>query len=480
MSPTLKAATTAMVLAVASCGAHRTTPRIGDVEDVGTSAKAEREAPAASQHSTCERTRARVVELSAGASFTCARFSDNTVKCWGSNQNGELGQGDTRPRHTISELPAIPLPSQVLRSIRSSGGHSCVLTGAGQVGCWGNNFEGVLGVETSGALGDDPDEMGVSFSFVDLGSKGECADVSVGAGHVCALLISGSLKCWGWNEDGQLGLGDRRSRGAKKADLGEALPTVDVGRGRLVKGVSVGQKHTCAILDDDTLKCWGDNEFGQLGLGDTRSRGGAPVEMGDALPRVDLGSSRTVRSVAASDQHTCALLDDDSVKCWGAGFSGALGQGSSKTIGTRAGQMGNRLLPIAVSGSSRPKQVFAAGLHSCLTFEDGALKCWGSNSYGVLGLGDHSDRGLFPVEMGAGLPAVSVGTGRKIQSIATSLLHTCVLLQDSSVKCWGKGEDGALGHGDTLDRGTKPDDMGDNLPVLDFGSGCDDGASSPR
>ena len=126
-----------------------------------------------------------------------------------------------------------------------------------------------------------------------------------------------SVKCWGGNYNGQLGLGDTNSRGDESNEMGDNLPAVNLGTGRTAKAIATGELHTCALLDDDSVKCWGGNHRGQLGLGDTNSRGDESNEMGDNLPAVNLGTGRTAKAIATGGYHTCALLDNDSVKCWG-------------------------------------------------------------------------------------------------------------------------------------------------------------------
>eukprot|EP00961_Rhodomonas_salina_P233191 3151278-Rhodomonas_salina.2 len=127
----------------------------------------------------------------------------------------------------------------------------------------------------------------------------------------CVLLETGAVKCWGQNVWGQLGLGDTHDRGDNPGEVGDALPAVELGTGRTAVSVAGGSV-SCAILDDGSLKCWGKNEYGQLGLGDLNHRGDGAGEMGDALPAIDLGSGLTVASVSAGAYHTCALLDDGS------------------------------------------------------------------------------------------------------------------------------------------------------------------------
>jgi hypothetical protein len=136
--------------------------------------------------------------------------------------------------------------------------------------------------------------------------------------------------------------------------------------------VTTGATHTCALLDDHSVKCWGDGSM--LGYGDAKSRGRFPSEMGDALPTVDLGAGRTATAISAGRYVTCALLDDGSVKCWG--YGGYAGQPSTNNIGDAPGEMGD-LLPRLDLGGHRATRI-AAGRHSsCAIVDDGSLWCWG-------------------------------------------------------------------------------------------------------
>jgi hypothetical protein len=148
--------------------------------------------------------------------------------------------------------------------------------------------------------------------------------------------------------------------------------------------VVTGAIHTCVILDDHQVKCWGDNSYGQLGYGDTRSRGGATTDMGDALPLVDLGSGRTATALAASHYSTCAILDDGNVKCWGLG--GLTGQGAKGNIGDAPGEMGDHLPPLYFGGR-RAVYVGVGYEVACASMDDDTIWCWGSTTPQPLALG---------------------------------------------------------------------------------------------
>ncbi len=248
--------------------------------------------------------------------------------------------------------------------------------------------------------------------------------------------------------------------------MGDALPAVDLGTGRTVTSVAAGlEGHTCAILDDATLKCWGRNTFGQLGVGDLTGRGSLPGQMGDKLPTVDLGAGRTVAAVALGAHHTCAILDGGSVKCWGKGD--LLGIGEFDNRGDEPDDMGDALPEVDLGTGRTALAINAAGAHTCALLDDHTLKCWGYNN-GCLGLGNRDKHGVSPGEMGDALPAVDLGTDRTAVEFDGGFFYTCALLDDATVKCWGSSQ--FLGLGIMQDLGDDPGEMGNALPTvpLDF------------
>ncbi len=270
------------------------------------------------------------------------------------------------------------------------------------------------------------------------------------ADHTCAIFETGEAKCWGYNGDGELGLGDVDNRGDGPGEMGTALPVVAVGPGRTVRRIALSGAATCAVLDDQSLKCWGNNAYGQLGLGDGLPRGVAANQMGASLPAVDLGAGRKAASVVGGSLHTCALLDDGSVKCWGFNTNGQLGRGDKVTRGDLAGQMGASL-PAIDLGVGRSAMALASGASFvCALLDNGSVKCWGNNEAFQLGVSDAIDRGDDPGEMGDALPVVNLGPGRTATSVAAGGASACAILDDGQTKCWGK-KIGAQGvHGGEL------------------------------
>ncbi|SVE63403.1 uncharacterized protein METZ01_LOCUS516257, partial [marine metagenome] len=228
---------------------------------------------------------------------------------------------------------------------------------------------------------------------------------------------------WGSNASGQLGLGDNSTRGAGSGEMGDSLAIVDLGSGRTAKAIAAGNQHTCAILDNSSVKCWGANASGQLGLGDDDNRGDGANEMGDDLDAVDLGSGRTAKAIATGDSHTCALLDNALVKCWGENGNGQLGQGGIDDLGDGSGEMGESLTAITDSaGNSVTATSITTGTgYTCVLLDVDSVKCWGRNDYGQLGAGkteeDHEP--TLRIDLGDGITATAIASG---------YFHTCAIL----------------------------------------------------
>ena len=183
---------------------------------------------------------------------------------------------------------------------------------------------------------------GRNFSVSATSPEINATSISVGEAFSCALdNSSGMVKCWG--SGNSFGLGVTNYKGNDANEMGSNLGFVELGTGRTATAIASGRYHTCAILDNASVKCWGSNNNGQLGIGDTVTRGDNANEMGDNLTIVGLGTGRTATAISASREHTCVILDDASVKCCGRGVSGRLGQGNSDNLGDNANEMGDNL-----------------------------------------------------------------------------------------------------------------------------------------
>jgi subtilisin-like proprotein convertase family protein len=235
-------------------------------------------------------------------------------------------------------------------SVSAGNYHTCAVLSDGSVYCSGYNYYGQLGDGNSGHGFDSSTPVAVS-----LPSGRTASSVSAGDWHTCAVLDDGSAYCWGRNSVGQLGDGTTTT---SSTPVAVSLPS-----GRTATSVSAGGYHTCAVLDDGSAYCWGDNSDGQLGDG-TTTDSSTPVA-------VSLPSGLTATSVDLGEYHTCAVLDDASAYCWGWNFYGQLGDGTTTDSST----------PVAVSLPSgrTATSVDAGKYHTCAVLDDASAYCWGFN-----------------------------------------------------------------------------------------------------
>ena len=240
--------------------------------------------------------------------------------------------------------------------------------------------------------------------------------IVAGHRHTCAVTNGGAIQCWGWNVYGGLGDGTTTDRLA---------PVQVIGLTSGVTASAAGPYQTCAVTTGGALKCWGGNQFGQLGDGTT-------VPPFRATPAPVSGLDSGVVAVTASYYHTCALTSGGAVLCWGANFNGRLGDGTTA----------DRLTPVAVSGLSSGVVALSGGAHhTCAVTSVGAVLCWGANFDGQLGDGTTTDR-LTPV-------AVS-GLASGVVAVSAGLYHTCAVTSGGALTCWGNNANGQLGDGTTV------------------------------
>lgn len=277
--------------------------------------------------------------------------------------------------------------------------HTCFITAAGGAACFGYDGYGQLG---SGSLFTDPQPSAV----VGLGSG--VVEVAAGGELSCARTSTGTVWCWGNNNDGGLGVG------ASPAYSATPLELVSLGSG--VQAISVGASHACAITQAGGLMCWGRNDFGTLGTGNnTHSNVPVPVS----------GLAAGVLAVSAGDVSTCAVVRGVGVMCWGAGH-------------------GN--LPTTLAGlSDDVRAISLGGNHGCAVTATGAVKCWGGNFHGQLGNGSTTDSTAVVNVIGLGSGMVTVSAGSNF---------SCALTDAGQTWCWGTNAQGQLGDGSTTQRDT--------------------------
>ena len=416
--------------------------------------------------------------VDAGDGHTCVVLEDSSLRCFGSSSPGQIGSGGTA---SLGDSPAemgnalLPVnlgTDRTVRAVSTGTAHTCALLDDATIKCFGEGDAGRLGRGSTADVGRTAASMGSALLPINLGAGRTAKAIATGAAHTCALLDDDSVKCWGANDDGQLGLGDIDARGDDLNEMGDNLPTVSLGlpSGVRVTAIAAGDAHTCALLSNGTVKCWGFGENGRLGSGDDASRGDEADEMGAALPVVDVGSGRTVKAITAGAAHTCALRDTNDVVCWGVGATGRLGSGAENDIGNQAGEMGSALVPVAL-GTGRTAVALSAGAtHTCAVLDNATAKCWGDGASGRLGTGALENLGDQPGELGDSLSAISLGTGRTVRAIVAGASHTCAVLDDATLKCFGLASNGRIGSGGTDPLGDAASEMGDNLPAVNLGT----------
>jgi len=284
------------------------------------------------------------------------------------------------------------------------------------VKCWGRNAEGQLGYGDTTIRGDTSNEMGSFLPFVPMAQ--EIMKLEVGGHDACAQFITFDIVCWGNNNFGNLGYGDTQVRGDDGSELGDYLPVVNVGPNILSIDLAVGKQHTCIISDLGFVKCWGRSNYGQLGYEDSANRGDGGNEMGSYLPFVDLGSGEEAFKVEMMDASSCALLKSGGLKCWGKGDnSGELGQGSLISLGNDPSEMGSFLPPINFPTGTTISDFGVGRQHGAIITSTGTIFCWGYNLYGQLGVETTLDEGDQPNEMGDYLVETDVGTAMTVIQI---------------------------------------------------------------
>ncbi len=354
-----------------------------------------------------------VAALSAGSGHTCALTTGGGAVCWGANRDGQLGDGEACGAVCTTPVGVSALGSGAV-SVSAGDFHTCVVTTAGGVACWGRNGDGQLGDGTTTTRTSPVDVSGLTSGV---------AGVSAGDTHTCAVTSSGGVKCWGRNDDGQLGDG---------GTCGTVCTTpVDVaGLPDGVAAVSAGDHHTCALTTEGGVKCWGLNVYGALGDGTITAR---------STP-VDVAGLAGIVAVSAGGWHTCALTTEGGVTCWGRNIYGALGDGATVSRST----------PASVSGLTGGVAAISAGDYdTCALTTEGGVTCWGLRVYGPPGEGAFSIRTA---------PARVSGLAATITAISAGDYHNCALTAAGGVKCWGYNAYGQLGN-DTITTRASPVDV---------------------
>ncbi|MDH5654478.1 MAG: hypothetical protein OEZ34_01100 [Spirochaetia bacterium] len=417
------------------------------------------------------------------------------IKCWGLNDAGQLGLGDTLPRgdnagEMGNALPYIDLGTgRTIKKLSVGRGHICAILDNHSVKCWGGNNNGELGRGDTASIGDNPGEMGDSITLIDPGTGRSIVDILTSAyppiavpnRSSYAILDNGSLISWGGNESGKLGqnISTVENIGDVGGEMGVSLSPVSVPGTFMSKKLakSAHGNFVCSIWSDSSglinqVFCWGDNFFGQLGLeSSTSTFGDSTSTLSDpAYNYTNLGTVGYPVEIAAGAGHACSLLNNGYVKCWGNNDNGQLGlelPASVPTlrIGDGINEMGNNLPYVNLGIGRTVKSIHTGYNHTCAILDNNRIKCWGANNFGQLGLGHNTALGNNTAEMGDYLPYVDLGYGRTVISMTSGWNHNCAVLDNMQIKCWGVNS-GQLGLGHTNNIGDNPGEMGDNLPPV--------------
>jgi alpha-tubulin suppressor-like RCC1 family protein len=344
-------------------------------------------------------------DVAAGGLDSCAVLRTGAIKCWGDNTAGELGiAAPTGVRTRPVAVKGVVAATSVI----SGGYHSCAVVAGGKVDCWGDN--------DNGEIGNGITAGGDVVTATAVRGLGNATDGAAGDYHSCALMHGGTVRCWGDNSEGELGIGSTDGPQSCGGDPCSSVP-VTVKTITDARQIAAGFFDSCALLSGGGVDCWGDNTYGQLGDGTTTLR---------SVPAAVNGVA-TATEIVVGEGHACALVGTGSVGCWGDNASGELGNGTTTSSTT----------PVPVTGIATATEIAAGGLHSCALLAGGSVECWGDNRYGALGNGTTTS---------SAVPVAVEGINDAVQ-ITASYGNTCALLAGGSVECWGYNDDGELGNG---------------------------------
>jgi alpha-tubulin suppressor-like RCC1 family protein len=346
-----------------------------------------------------------VAQIAAGEEHTCARLTDGSVKCWGNNSGGRLGDGSTTDRLVPTAVTG--LTTSALK-IAPGTDQTCALLTDNKVYCWGTNGMDVFADGSSG------NRLSPTTAIPGLTNV---QDIAVGWYSACALLSGSTLSCWGAN-----GYGQSTADGTATA----SQPTVKAITGLTgVASIGSGFDWRCVRLaSDGSVRCWGRNERNQLGTGGSDSR--TPVSPGVT------GTTKLTPTLFAA---VFVQYADGTVRAWGNNASGMLGLGT----------MDPQPTPAIVTSLKDAVLITTGGEHGCATFAGGAVRCWGANNVGQLGQGSTDPLGTLTYAPKA-VPGLS-----GVVEIAAGRFHTCVRI-GGAIRCWGNNSRGQLGDGTTTDR----------------------------
>jgi len=340
--------------------------------------------------------------LALGSAHACVLTNLNGIQCWGKNDLGQLGTGDTGIQLTPVNVKGITLG---MEQIVAGDSHTCALSDKGKLFCWGSN--------ANGQVGNDSQQDQLEPIEIQIPEE-KVLSIAAGTEHTCALTGAGNVYCWGRNDSKQLGVG-----------ASPQFSPILVPNLTNVQSIAAGGNHTCVLLIGGKVQCWGDNQRGQLGNNNL-----VPSESPITVENLPV-----IKSLTAGFDHTCVITETNAGMCWGGNGAGQLGIGnteSSVKSPTNVQNLQSGLLAIKSFKS-----------HTC-AIKESAIDCWGNNQYGQLGNGQQG------VGVYSSVPVEVFIQKNQFVSIGTGNDFTCVRTKDGLVYCWGKNDSGQLGNGSTM------------------------------
>ncbi|MFO0558778.1 MAG: MopE-related protein [Polyangiales bacterium] len=351
------------------------------------------------------------LSFSVGARHACAVLPNRTVVCWGSNDNGQLGDGTNTDR----SQPVAVLSLSDAVEVSAGATSTCARRTNGTVLCWGANSSAQLGDGTTVARRSPTAVVGLV----------DAVEISVAYRHACARRMNGQVVCWGANDFGQLGIGRASPFERAPQTVVNITNAVELALGGGDSGVGSG--FSCARLATGQVQCWGANNMGVLGNGLLAGSSHTPVTV--------MGISRAVTQISAGTTHACALLSDGNVGCWGV----------TSMWGPAAGA---RAMFTLVSPFRNAAGIAAASHGTCAWFANGGAACVGGNQWGQTG------SNLMDLAFPAPVPVQGVMDFARLEggsSISDSFV--CGRRTNNAILCWGSNAVGQLGDGTTVRRG---------------------------
>ncbi len=360
----------------------------------------------------------RIIAVAAGAQHSCVARENASALCWGSNTVGQLGDGSTL------DSP-IPLDTKLdLRQVISAQDFSCGISTSDTMLCWGDNRSGQLGI-------GDSQNSNLPIPVLFNGFRRVQA-MALGAQHACALLDTGDIECWGSNLQGQLGIP------AIQTIAFEPQPVTLPNNAKAIS-IAAGAEHSCALTFQRQVYCWGNNSAGQLGLSTAQASLRQPTQIDSAI-------ALNGQSLTAGQQHTCMHTQSGHVWCWGSNQQGQLGNRNASNNG--------QFTPLQVEQVDQVVQLSqGSGInnHTCALLNNRTLRCWGSNPQGQLGNGSQSNASATATLVrtrsdSSGMPSTGLSPLLDVEGAAAGASHGCAIA-NRRVLCWGSNATGQVSRG---------------------------------